>query len=159
MPSKSEEIAAQLLEIQAANDGLLTARVIVEAATPEEHPLHGFFEWDDAAAGAKYRIQQARALVRVVRVEFVGARGHPEDVRVWHSLPVASREVGRAYVHLDEIKANEILTQQLRRQMEMEWRALRRKYDHFDDFIKMVTRDMARHTETADPDEPLALDG
>jgi hypothetical protein len=159
MAPKSEEIAAQLLEIQAANEGVLTARNIVEAAAAEEHPLHPHFEWDDAVAGPKYRLQQARALVRVVKLEFVGARGHPEEIRVFHSVQSANSPTGRAYVHLDDIKANEVLTQQPKRQMEMEWRALKRKYDHFDDFIRMVQRDMARHPEEGGADEPLALDG
>lgn len=58
---------AALTEIETTN-GELTPEGLVEAATPPEHPLHDYFEWDDAKAGAKYRIDQARTLIRSVKV-------------------------------------------------------------------------------------------
>lgn len=156
------EIEAELLAIRAANGGILTARMIVEAASDPAHLLHSHFEWRDDVAGPKYRVQQARQLVRVIREVYVGARGHPEQIRVFHSMPVPSAPGGRAYVPLDEIKANEVMTAQLKRQMEMEWRALRRKYDHFEDFIRMVRRDTPPSDDGDDGDnggdEPLVLE-
>ena len=42
--------------------------VIAEAQDPG-HPLHGQFEWADSIAAAKYRLLQAEALIRRVRVK------------------------------------------------------------------------------------------
>lgn len=41
---------------------------VVDAARPKESPLHRFFEWDNGKAARKFRIEQARWLVRSVRV-------------------------------------------------------------------------------------------
>jgi len=52
---------------------LLTPETVVEAARDPRSPLHSQFEWDDEAAGEAYRIQQARALIKRVRVDVVRA--------------------------------------------------------------------------------------
>jgi hypothetical protein len=52
-----------------SRSGKLTPLQVLEAARPEESPLHDFFEWDDSAAAEAYRIDQARELIRRVRIE------------------------------------------------------------------------------------------
>ena len=153
-PQEPDPLQAALLEIRAANDGILTAAAIVEAAADPEHALHGRFEWNDEKAGHKYRVQQARQLVRVVRMTYVDKRGHPDDIRVFHSVPVPGSVTGRAYVPLDEIQASPLMSAQVRRQMNIEWRALKRRYEQFGDFIIMVRRELGLDDEE---EEPLAL--
>jgi hypothetical protein len=46
--------------------GPLTPERIEAHARDASHPLHAYFEWDDAVAGHKYRLEQARTLLRVV---------------------------------------------------------------------------------------------
>lgn len=41
----------------------VTVELVLKEAEKDTHPLHSYFEWDDAAAGQKYRIVQAYALV------------------------------------------------------------------------------------------------
>jgi hypothetical protein len=48
--------------------GALSAQVVVDAARPEDAPLHPAFEWDDSTAAEAYRREQARTLIKVVRV-------------------------------------------------------------------------------------------
>lgn len=64
---KQPEILKALQEIERAN-GALTPQAVVDAARCRSHPLHSCFEWDDKIAGEKYRLEQARALIRSVRV-------------------------------------------------------------------------------------------
>lgn len=52
---------------------LLTPETVVEAARHPKSPLHDQFEWNDGVAGEAYRIQQARALIKRVRVDVVRA--------------------------------------------------------------------------------------
>lgn len=54
-----------------AAESRLEPEVIVADASHKRHPLHGFFDWNDASAGHKYRVDQARTLIRSVRVELV----------------------------------------------------------------------------------------
>lgn len=53
-----------------ANNGRLTPAIVVAAATDPESPLHNRFTWDDTEAAIKHRENEARALIRTVRVEF-----------------------------------------------------------------------------------------
>jgi hypothetical protein len=50
--------------------GRLTPEAVVTAAKDPKSPLHGHFQWDDATAATEHRLNQARALIRSVRVEF-----------------------------------------------------------------------------------------
>lgn len=60
---------ALLVLKQLARKGELTPERVVEHAQRQDSPLHEFFEWDDALAAQAHRLQQARSLIRSVRVE------------------------------------------------------------------------------------------
>ena len=49
-------------------DGKTRAAALVEAATPEDSPAHGGFEWDNEKAGHEHRLLQARQWIRRVPV-------------------------------------------------------------------------------------------
>lgn len=49
-----------------ARRGELTARTVVDEATPEDSPIHPCFEWDNTKAADSYRLQQASTLIRAV---------------------------------------------------------------------------------------------
>lgn len=63
------------LEIQALqaiadrSDGRLQPKPVVDAARDPEHPLHSKFDWNDETAGEAHRLEQARRLIRSVRIE------------------------------------------------------------------------------------------
>lgn len=64
---KASELAAELRKIE-AEDGTLTAEIVVRKASRPTHPLHGEFEWDDATAAHEQRITVARALIRRAQI-------------------------------------------------------------------------------------------
>jgi hypothetical protein len=41
---------------------------VVDVAKDPSHPLHDAFEWDDTEAARQYRLEQARYLIRAVRI-------------------------------------------------------------------------------------------
>lgn len=59
--------------------GMTAARVVYEA-TPEEAPLHPFFEWNDVKAGELYRHDQARRMITAVVIR--ETRPGDEDDRI-----------------------------------------------------------------------------
>jgi hypothetical protein len=63
-----EEIKQALQAIFDAHGGRATAAQVVEAAADPDSPLHPCFDWDDESAARSYRIEQARSLIRSVRV-------------------------------------------------------------------------------------------
>lgn len=132
------DLRSELLAIRAEH-GRLTPHVVVEVAAAEDHPLHGRFEWDDSVAGHKYRLQQARDLIRVVREKYTDRSGNPEDVRFFHAVP---REDGMVYEPLPEIIGDELASRVLLQAMEREWRSLRKRYEKFSEFRELVLRDL-----------------
>lgn len=60
-------------ELQRLEDerGRLTPEIVVDSARHEESPLHDEFDWDDGVAAHQWRIEQARRLIRSVKVSVV----------------------------------------------------------------------------------------
>lgn len=50
------------------NGGVCPPSALVEEARPQDHPLHGLFEWNDAVAADSHRRQQARQVINSIRV-------------------------------------------------------------------------------------------
>lgn len=136
----TDSLRALLQEIYHRHSRLTPDLVLDEARDPA-HPLHNRFEWDDSVAGEKYRRTQARELIRTARItykdgdEFSAAT----SVRAYHSVPDGD---GFAYRPAEEIAENPMMRELLLRSMERDWKALRRRYGHFEDFTKLVMRDL-----------------
>ena len=67
MATRDEKFQA-LQKIREANQGVLRASDVVKAARDPRHVLHKYFEWDDRKASERYRLLQARALARSVKI-------------------------------------------------------------------------------------------
>lgn len=65
----NEQVRAVLDEIAARNGGVLLAEHVLRDAQDARHPLHDRFEWRDDVAAHRHRLDQARGLIRSVRVE------------------------------------------------------------------------------------------
>ena len=68
--------------------GRLVPTAVVEAAADPDSPLHNYFTWDNDEAAKAYRLEQARRLIRSIRVVIV-----EEDVRI--VTPKYVRDVSR----------------------------------------------------------------
>jgi hypothetical protein len=121
--------------------GRLTPAHVVDAARPADHPLHERFEWDNAVAGEAYRLDQARRLIRSVRVVYREAdeKEAARTVRAYHAV---RDEQGAAYRATDEIVESEFLTKIVMQDMQREWLQLKRRYGQFAEFIAMVRGDL-----------------
>ena len=130
-------------QLQAVHDdsGRLTPQIVVDAARPVEHPLHERFEWNDKLAGEAYRLDQARRLIRSVRVTYREAdeKEAARTVRAYHSV---RDEDGTSYRPLEEVQESPLLTKLLLQDMEREWKQLMRRYGMFEDFLQMVRGDL-----------------
>lgn len=63
----ADTVAAELTRIHEQH-GNITPGIVLSEATDPSAPLHPCFDWNDASAADKYRIQQARHLIRAVHV-------------------------------------------------------------------------------------------
>lgn len=64
----------------------------MDVSRAEDAPLHGEFEWDDDAAAEKYRVEQARGLIRCLIV-----RQDPEEEE---QRTVTIKPLARAFFNL-----------------------------------------------------------
>ena len=76
MRTKVEQKAIEeaLESIAKKHKGRLTPDAVVAAAASKASPLHELFEWDQKKAAHQHRIEQARSLIRSVRVNITTHR-------------------------------------------------------------------------------------
>jgi hypothetical protein len=117
----------------------LTAALVVDLARDEGHPLHASFEWDDAKAGESFRLSQARQMIRSVKITYRTDDGKSGNIRHWYSV---DRGQSRSYEPADEIVQDDVALAIVLRDMEREWKTLKRKYDRFGQFRDMVLKDL-----------------
>lgn len=64
----TNEISKRINELASKNDGRVTPDMVVADAKRVTSPLHSLFDWDDSEAAHKWRIEQARTIIRSVKV-------------------------------------------------------------------------------------------
>lgn len=72
-------------EIEAIGEAATPAQ-IVEAAKNENSELHKCFDWNDTEAAEKWRLHQARDVVRCLVIRREVKEGPPQEVRVFHKV-------------------------------------------------------------------------
>ncbi len=127
--------------LQAIRDerGALTPALVVETASDPAHPLHSRFEWDDSVAAEKWRLEQASQLLRVVKLPADSSR--PGDLRAF--VAVKGKDSHRAdYMPTEEALLDEFARKLILRDMEREWRLLKRRYEHMREFADLILSDL-----------------
>ena len=61
------DVAASLAALEDRQGRLVAEDVVAEASNPD-NPLHTCFEWDNLIAGHQFRLEQARTLIRRVKI-------------------------------------------------------------------------------------------
>jgi hypothetical protein len=131
----------ETLEAIRVEQGILTPAGVVAAAEPVDSPLHDRFEWDDAAAAYQYRVEQARELIRSVRVSYTDGAGHPATARGFVSVSRGDAPA-REYVPVEEVAMDPMMRKLMLRDAEREWRTLKAKYDNLEEFTALVAADV-----------------
>lgn len=84
------EIVGRQIEQISEEYGVCAPRMLVEKARPKRSPIHGLFEWNDALAAEKWRIEQARAVVQTIRV--VNPDGVIQDTPAFVHVKIVSED-------------------------------------------------------------------
>lgn len=98
----AEMIGPQLGEI--AKRGAVTAQDVVDVARSANSPLHRFFEWNNDKAANLYRVEQARNMLRSIKVKYE-ERGEERITRAFQIAASAKERDGT----LREYKAFSVL--------------------------------------------------
>lgn len=97
------EAHEELRRIANRHNGILRPADVVEAARPDDHPLHGCFTWDDSEAAEQYRLWQARELIRVAVIVLPGKDRKPVEVRAFVSLAPDREKDGGGYRSTEKV--------------------------------------------------------
>ena len=119
-------IREELDRIRVRHRGLLRPRDVVAAAEPKNSLLHGCFDWDDSSAAHKFRLEQARHLIRVfVQVSKCGRKNI--ESRVYVALGSES-EGGGGYRLLTDVLSDKAMREELLQEAYRDMRYFMEKY-------------------------------
>jgi hypothetical protein len=131
-------IGEALQKIAQLSGGELTPGAVVEAAKNRRHILHSHFEWDNVKAADAYRIDQARHLIRIIRVE---DDAQDEAPRAFMSV---RSESGVSYRSLGDVKKSSDFQIEVLRAAKRDLLAFRARYrglqDVFPDIASAIEK-------------------
>lgn len=121
----SEEIKAELAKLAEKAGGRLMPEAVVEFARNPSTALHSQFDWDDSEAASKWRLEQARGIIRVqVEVKESGKQSVPVYVHLR-----SDREEDGGYRRLVDVLSDNDLREQLLTQAKQDMRTFKKKYE------------------------------
>ena len=114
--------------------GTLSPELLVEVASNPDHPLHDRFEWDDAIAGHKWRLEQAGQLLRVT---FRPDPAKPTDLRAF--VAVRGEDTPKSeYVPTADALADPFTRELLLRQMKRDAQTFQRRWKNMEQYAEVV---------------------
>lgn len=132
---------AVLLRLQRQHGRQLVPRVVVDEARRPESPLHRAFEWDNEKAGELYRLDQARSVIRSIRVitEQPQPGDEPRMERVFVNVVSATSSGDeQAYVTLERLRSEPELFEVARQQALRDLMAFERRYQEFSAIVAPI---------------------
>ena len=123
--SKTYLIAEELDHIADANGGVLQPEKVVAFAQNPDTALHDQFEWSDSEAARKYRLDQAREVIRL-RVTIIPHK--EETIRAYVSLTTDRGVPGGGYRKTLDVISDEQRFKQMLADARGELQSFRRKY-------------------------------
>ncbi|GIW89962.1 MAG: hypothetical protein KatS3mg109_1339 [Pirellulaceae bacterium] len=116
-----------LEHIREAHGGRLLPEHVVEAARDPASPLHSHFTWDDGEAAHRYRLWQARQLIRAVLIKVPTPQG---AVRTVHAYVHVTKANAQYYQRITVARVDEL--ESYKREILADLEAARRTLDELD---------------------------
>jgi len=121
-------IRAELERLALAHGGELRPEAVVDAARVETSPLHQSFDWDDTEAAQRWRVHQARQLIRAVVTYDPTGQERGDPCRVFVSLTSDRTKNGRGYRLTTDVLSDAEQRAQLLADAIAEMKTFREKY-------------------------------
>lgn len=118
-------------------DRIVTAAAVVDKASNSDHPLHKHFEWDDSKAAEKYRLAQARQLIRVY-VLMNNNDPKQRTIQAYVSLAGDRKREGGGYRKLEDVMGDKSLMAELRETFKKELDGFLSRYECLENLVAKV---------------------
>lgn len=150
------EVSQELERLKNESGGVLLPQKVVEVARKKTNPLHSWFEWNNGEAAEKYRLHQARQLIRLYVAPADTEHGAVK-LRGMVSLSV-DRKAGGGYRTIAEVVSNEELYRNLLTDALAELQVVERKYQRLSELRPVFkeaqkVRDQFEHGKDASNQE------
>ena len=129
-----QKIGEALAALSDAGGGHLTPSAVVDSARDAESPLHPHFDWDDAVAAEKWRVEQASYLIRCIATDD-GSNNEP--VRAFLSI---ADKGGTSYRTVEDVRSSVDLQQRLLAAAERDLEALTARYRALKEICAIVEK-------------------
>jgi len=139
-------VIAELTEIQEVR-GQINPEIIVESAKNKSSILHKYFQWDDAKAAHKYRVERANQLLRKIEIVIV-TDGKPKTIRVYETISRNDRESAVTLKRFDHLTPVDILA--VKRIFISDLRGLKTRMERYNIFKAIVFIEQAIQAIQAD---------
>lgn len=117
--------------------GLLVPEEVVREAEKPSSPLHPWFDWDDGEAAKKWRLEQARCLIRDVEVTFTDDPAE-KSVPKYVSLMSDRQRPGGGYRETSRVLSSKELRKELEETAKKELAAWMARYRMLTDLCAKV---------------------
>lgn len=132
-------IKDELLQVQ--KGGLIRPKDVVEFARDPDTELHSCFEWDNDKAGDKYRLWQARQIIRLT-ITIIPATN--KSNRMFVSLQNDRAQTDGGYRMTVNVLKNKTLRRQMIEEARLEIRRLEDKYGHLLELAQLFEKAAVR---------------
>lgn len=131
------------------SEGLLVPEEVVDNARHPDNPLHRFFDWSDDRAAEKWRLAQARSLIRQIKIVYPN---DPEERLLprYVSLTPDRNRSGGGYRPTREVLDNEQLRKELEATARKELMAWTQRYSLLSDIAKLAEEVIAEARKAAE---------
>lgn len=137
--TKQAAAAAKVLDEIVAKRGHVKPSYVVEAARPDSSPIHSLFTWDNTKAAEKWREDEARSLIRSIRVvrDDVSLRSQPVIRRYISVIAVEGEGAfdGDAYLSADQVANDDDYREQALGAALQDLQAWQTKYEGLKEFF------------------------
>lgn len=144
----AQKVGERLEALHGEHGERLTPRVVVDDARVSDSPLHDCFEWDNVRAGELYREAQARAVIRSIRIETVGAGGTSMRRAFVNIVEQVGEDRQHSYVPVSKVLSSEDMRKQLLSQARSELRAFKKRYLEIVELCDIVDDSLERIQKT-----------
>lgn len=136
-PLDAQSVGEELERLRLAN-GKLTKEIVLEAARHRNSPLHDHFEWDDTEAAKKFRLVQARNLIRHVVVVFENPNSE-EQVETRAFVSISSQDENKLiYTSIEDAMADDLMREEVFRNALESLNSWKKKYANLEIFYDVV---------------------
>ena len=148
LAAAEESETGKILADHYREHGELSGESLLEAARAKDHPLHDRFNWNDSEAAERYRLQQAKQIIRSVKVRVLtkDEDDQPQTTRVRAFVSTKGMTIHDTtrYAPVAQVVQDPDQREVLLRRFAEDFSAFKRRWRNLGDFTDLVIEQLAK---------------